>query len=248
MTYELDKKFWTSYLDIVEHIDFEYKKLQCSFSQLYWTRLVYKLFGKFINFDYSPSKAVSFNQIFYHKNLLKNMVIFWLLNTELGALPDSIIDVGCGAAPSTLAYIKVKSISNSICTNIKWIDQSKYQLGIAKAFIGDLYTPDISCRKVTFDEKFYYEDLVVLSYVLCEQPKTIKNLCNNINNFLKGIIVIDYKINIDKMRKYLSGKGQLLHWNVTVELPKDIIKLVGEQYVQISGCYFKSKATSKCSG
>lgn len=217
------------------HTIFKKENAFCNFL----VKLVYKIYGKHFknSLDYNYF-AHHFNNTFFLKNLLKSLLFFYD-NSIL--IENHIIDIGCGAAPSSIAIANIALKKYNDRIKVDLIDKSSVQLCLAKEFLNVL---DIKSNSYTnfFDfNNESFEGLVVFSYFLCEQNSTfIEELYNCIDKFKYGFVVIDYKENINKLEKYFFKNNQkinihFLHYN----LSQTLSEILNESEIHVYGCYYK---------
>ena len=119
----------------------------------YLLKIFYEMWGKYAKaskLDYNPI-ASSFNKIYFWKNLLKSLIFFDKFYDLIG---NSILDVGCGAAPVSIAITKLIKKRKEENLSVSLIDKSKNQLHIAK---------DIT-QIMSINVKSYTEDFFEMPY------------------------------------------------------------------------------------
>lgn len=208
----------------------------------YLLRAIYKRWGQSLindklNYNFI---ALSFNKVYFWKNLLKS-IVFFDLYFEL--IDDSILDVGCGAAPVSIAIASLAKNRKRGNISIFLIDKSKNQLSIAKDF-----TQAMSIEIESFTEGFFdikhekYSQLVIFSYFFCEQKKDfLKILFNNRKKFSKGFVVIDHKNNIIILEEYFKNNGDYNIESISVNysIPDKLVDYVYDKEVNVYGCFYR---------
>lgn len=205
----------------------------------FWLKYKYKLFGRHLtketNYDFW---SISFNRTFFFKNLLKCLLFFQYfpdLETE------QIIDIGCGAAPASIAFSVI--MKNNI--QVSLIDKSETQLKLALEFLDMLAIPLNTCEKTNFRaQSIIFKGIAVFSYFLCEQNvnKFIKNLYANRKNFRDGIAIIDYESNIKKIYNYFrkyEEKDKIFIVKQSYMLSKEISKILKEDEIKVYGFFYR---------
>jgi len=184
--------------------------------------------------------APVFNFTFFLKNFLKNLLFFEEYYDLVG---DSILDVGCGAAPVSIAISSLAIIKKSGKVSIDLVDKSKNQLDIANEFFRAISIEANSYVEDSFEiEQEKYEQLVVFSYFFCEQRKKfLESLFNNRNRFTGGFVIIDYKENIVMIKKYFEENGDdgIISTFLNYNLPENLSEVIREKEVSVYGCYYK---------
>lgn len=210
-------------------------------------KICYKAFGRYIknnNINYD-CLALQFNKIYFWKNFIKCLLFF---NKYNDIINDSILDVGCGAAPASIAFSSLMSNKERINVSISLIDKSKKQLMTAQSFLNYMSIQTRTFIESSFKIRYEnYDELVVFSYFFCEQDKNFLNeLFENRKKFYCGFVVIDYLENIEKIYKYFKDNGDnniefsILHYAV----PPIISKTICEKEVNVYGCYYKPQSKS----
>jgi hypothetical protein len=210
-------------------------------------RILYKNFGKWIKIrGIYNILSQSFNRTYFYKNLLKNVISFYYLRDHDFFIDYEITDIGCGAAPSAIAYYYLRNqyegFSQTKATaNI--VDCSEHQLRIASVLLSffNIETRKSNCN-YKIDGTSCYAHKVFFSYFMCEQNKNfIKGLMKYHSNFSKGFVLIDYKSNIKKLEKRLLANetGEFISWDLTYQLDEEIAELIGEDNINVCGGYFK---------
>ena len=208
----------------------------------YMLRIIYKIWGKYIitnkcNYNHI---ALSFNKVYFWKNLLKNLIFFDMYFDLIG---DSILDVGCGAAPVSIAIAYLAKTKKKEGISFFLIDKSENQLNIAR----DL-TRLMSIQIESYIEEFFnikcerYSKLVIFSYFFCEQKKDfMEKLFNNRGKFTNGFVVIDHKDNIIKLKKYFKIYGddniEIVNFNYSV--PSILTEFIHDKEVNVHGCFYR---------
>ena len=203
---------------------------------------IYKIWGKHVKsykLDYNDI-ASSFNKVYFWKNLLKNLIFF---DSYYDLIGNSILDVGCGAAPSSIAIGNLVKNRKGEDITISLIDKSTNQLSIAKdllqilSFNVNAYSEsifDINCEK-------YYE-FVVFSYFFCEQKQEfLKILFDSRGKFFRGFAVIDYRENIFKIEKYFKDNGDDNIKSIILNylVPDSLLKFIQDKEINVYGCFYR---------
>lgn len=227
---------------------FEDKKWTAKSNFNYLVKIAYKRLGmfikKFLNYNLF---ALSFNQEFFLKNFLKNLLLFDFLHDSGYDLAKDILDVGCGAAPASIALsvLAFEKDSQENFLSINLLDKSWQQLELAKTFCKELSINLDSCQKSVFRfSEQEYDELVVFSYFVCEQERSfIKSLYEHRNLFKRGFIILDYKYIIERIGKIFGQyEGEGIHIvHLHVPLPESVSNILQEKEVKIYGCYFDGK-------
>lgn len=203
---------------------------------------IYEFLGKYIKaskVDYN-SIALTFNKVYFWKNLLKSLIFFDAFYDMIG---NSVIDVGCGAAPVSIAIAKLMENRRKKDLSFTLIDKSKNQLSIAKditqilsinveAYIEDFF--DISYEK--------YSGLVIFSYFFCEQESDfLKRLFDNRDKFSEGFVFIDYEDNIAKIEKYFceNGDNRVHKVSLKYSVSPMLSELIYDTEVNVHGCFYR---------
>lgn len=208
----------------------------------YFLKIIYKLFGRHIKinkFCYNHI-ALTFNKVYFFKNLLKNIIFFDKYYNLIG---DSILDVGCGAAPVSIAIARLVKNKKGENISISLIDRSKKQLSIAKDIAQVMSIKIKSYTEAFFDMKIEkYSELVVFSYFFCEQKKDfLKKLFDNREKFTGGFVVIDYNDNIMKIEKYFrdNGDSKIKSVFLSYSVPKILSEVIRDKEVNVYGCIYR---------
>ena len=208
----------------------------------YLLKIFYEMWGKYAKaskLDYNPI-ASSFNKVYFWKNLLKSLIFFDKFYDLIG---NSILDVGCGAAPVSIAITKLIKKRKEENLSVSLIDKSKNQLRIAKDI-----TQIMSINVKSYTEDFFempyenYSELVIFSYFFCEQRSDfLKILFNNRKKFSGGFAIIDYRDNIVKIEKYFreNGDNGIESVFLNYSVPKIISELIHDSEVNIYGCLYR---------
>lgn len=220
--------------------------VKSSFNHL--VKISYKYCGMCIkNFFSYDFFALSFNQEFFLKNFLKNLLLFDFLRDSGCDFAEDILDVGCGAAPAGVALslltFETRSPENHLHINL--LDKSYRQLELAKALCKELSIDVSSYQKSAFHfGEQQYDKLVLFSYFVCEQERSfIKLLYEHRNLFKCGFIILDYKYIIERIRKTFERHEDAgIHIVcLRVPLPEGVSDILQEKEVKIYGCYFDGK-------
>lgn len=213
-----------------------------------FVRILYKRFGAYIkkplNYNFF---ALSFNQEFFLKNFLKNLLLFDYLNDAGYGIAQSVIDVGCGAAPASIALsvLSAAKCGKNAHLHIELIDKSHRQLELAVELCRVLSIDIVSCQnKEFFLNESQYNSLVVFSYFVCEQDQSfIKSLYQHRDRFKKGFIILDYKHIVESVEKIFEQNGDNRIHTICLQtpLPRSIINVLDEKEVTVHGCYFKNE-------
>lgn len=208
----------------------------------YLLKIIYKVWGEHIKsnvIDYNYV-AIAFNKVYFWKNLLKNMIFFDRYYYLIG---ENVLDVGCGAAPASVAIANVVRCRKGKNISFHLLERSKNQLFIAKDVACIMNIEIKSYMKSYFDigrEKF--KELVVFSYFICEQKHDfIKKLFDNRRNFIKGFVVIDYKYNILKIKKYFNDNGDNDIESVFLKflVPETLSEFIHDKEINVYGCFYR---------
>lgn len=208
----------------------------------YLLRTFYEIYGKYMKaskLDYNPI-ALSFNKVYFWKNLLKSLIFF---DSFFDLIGNSILDVGCGAAPASIAIAKLMKNRKEENLSFTLIDKSKNQLSIAKDI-----TKIMSVKVKSYTEGFFEipsekcSELVIFSYFFCEQRKDfLKILFDNREKFSGGFVFIDYNDNIVKIEKYFreNGDNRIESISLNCSVPKVISELIYDTEVNVYGCFYR---------
>lgn len=208
----------------------------------YLLKIFYEICGKYMKaskLDYNPI-ALSFNKVYFWKNLLKSLIFFDIFFDLIG---NSILDVGCGAAPASIAIAKLMKNRKERNLSFTLIDKSKNQLSIAKDI-----TKIMSVKVKSYTEDFFEipceksSELVIFSYFFCEQRKDfLKILFDNREKFSGGFVFIDYNDNIVKIEKYFreNGDNRIESISLNCSVPKVISELIYDTEVNVYGCFYR---------
>jgi len=223
----------------LDHYFLFQKKQRLSY---HFIKMLYKLFGSHINTKYLNYDRIapSFNQVYFKKNLLKNLIYF---NHHLALTQNGIIDVGCGAAPASIAIASLLNNNGFIVPIIKLIDKSQFQLNIANELTKLLSIKIQSFCKRSFEvENKTYNELVVFSYFFCEQKKIfLQQLFNNRHNFNNGFVIIDYYKNIKEIENYfiINGDNKIKCDCFHYSLPDNILNGMHLKEIYVYGCHYR---------
>lgn len=207
----------------------------------YFIKALYKNSGKHIKayMNYNCF-ALCFNRIYFWKNFLKNLLFF---DRYYFLIKDTVLDVGCGAAPASIAIASLAFQKQSRKLNISLIDKSEKQLFIARHFLVRIPVEVKSYKAGCFVfEPKLYDELVVFSYFVCEQKKEfINQLFQHRKNFRNGFVVIDYRDNIELINSYFkkNGDGNIKTVFLKYKLPPVLEHCIGEKAIKVYGCYYK---------
>lgn len=208
----------------------------------YFLKIFYKIWGKYIKnnlIDYNIF-AELFNKNYFWKNFLKSLLFF---NENYNCIGDSILDVGCGAAPASIAVASLVKAREKRKIVLNLVDKSKRQLDIARTFLNILEIDSYEYIESSFEiECKIYSQLVVFSYFICEQKKIfLEQLFDNRDKFTSGFIVLDYKENIALIKKYFTDHGDYNIQSVYLnyELPVSLLEFIHEKEVNVYGCYYR---------
>lgn len=212
----------------------------------YLFRRIYQKWGIYIknciNYNFF---AFCFNRTYFWKNYLKNLLFFNENNFLLG---KNILDVGCGAAPASIAVISLLTMAEKKQINVNLVDKSKRQIYIAKKLLNEMCINIESCKTCYFQfDTEVFNELVIFSYFICEQKENfIELLFINREKFPYGFVVIDYYENIKRIKKYFDEHNEK-NIKVTIiknRLTKEIMDYIGEDKVEVYGCYYQGKSKS----
>ena len=208
----------------------------------YLLKKFYKMWGKHIKaskFDYN-SIALTFNKVYFWKNLLKSLIFFDIFYDLIG---NSILDVGCGAAPASIAIAKLMKNRKREKLSFTLIDKSKNQISIAIDI-----TQIMSIKVKSYIEDFFempyerYSELVIFSYFFCEQKSDfLEILFNNREKFSGGFVFIDYNDNIVKIEKYFreNGDNRIESVSLNYSVPSILSELIYDTEVNVHGCFYR---------
>lgn len=217
-------------------------------------RFSYKRFGKFIkryiNYNFF---ALAFNQEFFLKNFLKNILFInclytlkHYLNIRIIDVEHGIVDVGCGAAPASIAMFKFFAETLGFKVKVNLVDKSYKQLELARDFCVATHVDIQSFRREVFHcGAVSHNELVLFSYFICEQERSfIRNLFLNRKRFKNGFVVIDYKYVIERIKKYFDRHGDKNIHTIYLcsELPSSISEIISERELYVYGCYYEIKS------
>lgn len=225
--------------DMLENSGFFLKEKKIT---VYFLKIFYKMWGKHIKnriIDYNTF-AIEFNTSYFWKNFLKGLLFF---NTNYNYIGNSILDVGCGAAPASIAVASLVTAREKRKISFYLIDKSKRQLDIAKTFLNILAVDTYEYVEDTFEIKCKkYSQMVIFSYFICEQKKDfLKTLFDNRDKFSGGFVVLDYKENITAIKKYFTGHGDYNIKSVYLnyKLPNSLFEIIHEKEVNVYGCCYR---------
>lgn len=203
----------------------------------------YKIFGKYIKGQVTNYNHIApyFNRTYFWKNLLKNIIFF---NEYFELVEDGIVDVGCGAAPASIAILSLTRVKGKKESSLYLIDKSTRQLEIAKDLL-KIISPQLEIYQ---EKKFCirehkYDKLVVFSYFFCEQGKDfLEMLYKNRKNFSKGFVVIDYKSNVIKIKDYFDKNNDNNVECVFLSqiIPENMLNNVYAEEVKVYGCIYRA--------
>lgn len=209
---------------------------------------IYKRFGRYINryLDYN-FLAKAFNQEFFFKNFLKNLLFFDHLNGLEHIYKSGLVDIGCGAAPASIAFYMLyqQKFGSKNIPKIRLVDKSYRQLELARHFCKKLGVSIQKSNKEVFhvNEKTV-DEVAHFSYFICEQERQfIKELYLHRNNLKNGFSVIDYKYVVDRIKNMFEKNGDygVRVYNLRVQLPPKVRELLNEREIIIYGCYYENK-------
>jgi hypothetical protein len=225
--------------NILENSDFFVKKNKIT---VYLLRTFYKLWGRHIknyNIDYNIF-ASEFNKNYFWKNFLKSLLFF---NKNYNWIGNSILDIGCGAAPVSIAVASLVKAREKKKILLYLVDKSERQLDIARTFLNILEIDAYEYVEGIFEIKNKkYAQLVVFSYFFCEQKKDfLMLLFNNRDKFSGGFVVLDYKENIAVIKKYFTDHGDynIESVNMNYKIPDSLFEFIHEKEVNVYGCYYR---------
>jgi len=230
------------FIDIKEKIEDYYIFNEKKGFKECFLKTIYKLCGRYIKANMLSYNhiALEFNKVYFFKNLLKNIIFFEKYYYLIG---DSILDVGCGAAPASIAIASLVKSKNGKDISISLIDRSKKQLSIAEDIAQIMSIKIKSCTEAFFDMKIKkYTELVVFSYFFCEQKKDfLKKLFDNREKFTGGFVIIDYDVNIMKVEKYFrdNGDNKIKYVFINYSVPKILSGVIYDKEVKVYGCIYR---------
>ena len=208
----------------------------------------YKCLGKhikkYINYDIF---ALQFNQGFYCKNFLKNLIFLDYIYDNGYVFANSVMDIGCGAAPASTALNMLirEKYGKNINLQVDLLDKSFRQLELAKGICSGLSIDINSYQKITFRlDGHQYNSLAMFSYFVCEQEKSfIKSLYKYRNCFKSGFIIVDYKYVIERIKKTFDryGDNRIHVVSLHITLPPNISDVLQEKDINVYGCYFENR-------
>jgi len=200
-------------------------------------------FGKGIRkeIDYDKFWLV-FNKMYFYKNLYKVFVSLDYLKRREFIVPTSypsVIDIGCGAGVSTIAWIKLFGEGN---TKHILIDKNKHQLDLAKNIVKIFEN-----NRFEFHNSFYPNDfgklngIKLFSYWFCEQ-KCLETALGeqDLNEFVgDGVIIVDYKHNIDLVQKFIGSEYLFNKWTLKIRKVPYILCKSGEDEQDVHFAFIK---------
>lgn len=209
--------------------------------------IIFKHLGIFIkNFTNYDFFSASFNRKFFLKNFLKNLILLDFLRDSGYNFADNILDVGCGAAPASIALSMLVSenCKREGYLRINLLDKSHQQLELATALFKGLSIEINSCQKGKFHFSGHrYNQLVLFSYFICEQKRSFIKLLYKYRDLFKyGCIILDYKYVIDHIKRTFEQHGDYRVQVISLNIPLrgSVSDILQEKEVKIYGCYFKS--------
>ena len=245
MDFEFDRRCVPIYEDILavfNHYQVSTKKTWVNAA----IRILYRRFGKSIsknwNYDFF---ADTFNQEFFLKNFLKNLFLLDFMFKSGHIFKSDIIDVGCGAAPASIAYYKfLQTIyQNTFVPHVELIDKSYRQLQIAQYFCKIIPIEIRSTHRSEFQfDTDFGNSMVIFSYFICEQERGfIKSLYNYKRNFKHGFFVVDYEYIVDRIKNIFESNGDKgIHLaNFHVNLPCSMSDRTNNGEIYVCGCYYE---------
>lgn len=238
----INKSIVRIFFEVKKELDYYYIFNEKKKINDYILKKIYTIWGKYLRtsmFDYN-SIALSFNRVYYLKNLLKNLIFF---DRYFNLIENSILDVGCGAAPASIAIAKLMKNRNTENISISLIDKSKNQLLIAKDIAQIMSIEVESYKESVFEiQSEKYNELVIFSYFFCEQKRNfLRILFDNREKFSGGFVIIDYHENIMKIEKYFTNNGENRMESVSLKysVPKRVSELIYDSEVNVYGCFFR---------
>lgn len=157
----------------------------------------------------------------------------------------TINDIGCGLAPSTIAYELVFDHRDKMHFNLK--DNSKYQMRAAKEMLahrGILHAA-LDTSALSKNDISSIKGLTFFSYFLCEQSlKELIFIEDSLLHATGHIICIDYEKNIKSLEQFLSGYPHVHRFKLHVRLRRDIKLILNAEDLTVNGLYFYAKENS----
>ncbi len=188
----------------------------------------------------------SFNRNYFCKNLYKNMVALEYLSDindfSASSISYTINDIGCGSAPSSIAYELLFNHKELMSFKLK--DNSRHQIRIAKKMLKsrNILGANINVSSLATDDVINIKGLTFFSYFLCEQSeKRIKLLLQKINDTNGRFIFIDYDNKLDIVEKYLTGYLCIQRFKLCVELDDAIQQILKTETIKVNGIYVFKK-------
>ena len=190
----------------------------------------------------------SFNKNYFFKNLYKNLVAIEYLSTIKDisncSISYTVNDIGCGSAPSSIAYELLFNHKDKMQFNLK--DTSKYQMYIAKEMLKQqgISKADIDESSVSAHDFENMAGLTFFSYFLCEQtPKELAFIRDSILHITGHVICIDYERNLKQFADFLKGHFDVCRIKLSVQLSSDIRAILNTEEITVNGLYFYAKRT-----
>lgn len=231
---------WDEFRCVWRETQKEYDSLFLRKSMGSMLKVLFKAVGEFLRPNYTEQFSEYFNKTYYYKNFLKNLIALWYVNDKFGICSyDNVIDIGCGGAPSALAYLI--SQHPSVLPKLHLYDKSKWQLRIAKKFLKSFNNITIhNCDICHANPNEFENGLIFMSYFVCEQPKKeLKKLVSHITHLNNSsILIVDYKSKTDKLRKLMDSR-RCHTFSLKIPLPDDISMIIEERSLTIHGLFFK---------
>lgn len=190
--------------------------------------------------DYEK-EYISFAKAYFFKNLYKNLVSFeYAKNAGLVPETSSIVDVGCGAGVSTIAWVLTGLLGKE--DEVRLVDQSQSQLTLARRVLSFFSINTV----FTFRMLFYsivgeLPGVAVFSYWVCEQD-TLSILAKPevfAAAVPQGVIVIDYEEQVTRFIQGTLETGSVHRWKFFVRPSEVVSDLLKEEEVEVNGCYYK---------
>ncbi len=175
--------------------------------------------------DYNYHWA-SFHKAYFYKNLFKSLIAIDFLKVnsfiEVGRFKN-ILDVGCGAAVATIAWLASMGSNNSMHI---LIDSNSYQLMLAQETVSIFSSNSFILEKYQFPTEFRpFPGLRFYSYWFCEQQDLDFLINGSFKNIVgEAAIIIDYPHIINKLRQMGGESYNISSWKLIVEKSQELPK------------------------